>query len=125
MPFKDAANFALSPQAPKGPPPKPPPRPANKGHGRSASLDLNNFQNFAVTTSGYIFAVFSNSGNVILKSSHNKFSVICRLKVNLAAQTSQRGATLPAQGSLRHPCSSMPSDPARFSTAIEWQGKLL
>ncbi|VDP13007.1 unnamed protein product [Onchocerca flexuosa] len=95
IPFKDAANFALSPQAPKGPPPKPPPRPANKGHGRSASLDLNNFQNFAVTTSG--------------------------LRVNLTTETSQRGATLPAQGSLRHPCSSMLSDTTRFSTAIEWQ----
>ncbi|VBB32278.1 unnamed protein product, partial [Acanthocheilonema viteae] len=95
MQFNEAANFALSSQAPKGPPPKPPPRPANKGHGRSASLDLNNFQNSAVTTS--------------------------RLKLNLATETSQRGATLPAQGSLRHPCSSVPSDTMRFSTATEWQ----
>lgn len=54
MQFNDVANFALSPQARKGPPPKPPPRPASKGHGRSASLDLNNFQNFATTTPGYI-----------------------------------------------------------------------
>ncbi|CAG9531154.1 unnamed protein product [Cercopithifilaria johnstoni] len=93
MQFNDAANFTLSPQAPKGPPPKPPPRPASKGHGRSASLDLNNFQNFASATSG--------------------------LKLNLATETSQRGATLPAQGSLRHPCSSVPSDTMCFSTT-EW-----
>uniref|UniRef100_A0A158Q8F5 RalBP1-associated Eps domain-containing protein 2 n=1 Tax=Elaeophora elaphi TaxID=1147741 RepID=A0A158Q8F5_9BILA len=95
MHFNDAANFALSPQAPKGPPPKPPPRPVSKGHGRSASLDLNSFQNSAVATPG--------------------------LKLNLATEASQRGATLPAQGSLRHPCSSVPSDTMRFSTATEWQ----
>ncbi|MCP9262405.1 BMA-REPS-1 [Dirofilaria immitis] len=88
MPFKNAANFALSPQAPKGPPPKPPPRPASKGHGRSASLDLNNFQSYAVTTPG--------------------------LKMNLATETSQRGATLPVHGSLRHPYSSVPFDTMRF-----------
>uniref|UniRef100_A0A915PUK9 EF-hand domain-containing protein n=1 Tax=Setaria digitata TaxID=48799 RepID=A0A915PUK9_9BILA len=96
LPLNDAANFALSPQAPKGPPPKPPPRPASKGHGRSASLDLNNFSSFAVAAPG--------------------------LKVSLGAEMLQRGATLPAQGSLRyHPCNSMPSDTARFSTAAEWQ----
>lgn len=34
-------KFPLSPQA-RGPPPKPPPRDyRNRGHGRSASLDLN------------------------------------------------------------------------------------
>ncbi|VDK88125.1 unnamed protein product [Litomosoides sigmodontis] len=93
--FNDSTNFTLSPQAPKGPPPKPPPRPASKGHGRSASLDLNNYQNFATATPG--------------------------LKLNLAAETSQRGATLPAQGSLRHPCSSVPSDTMHFSTATECQ----
>ncbi|KAM3717817.1 Actin cytoskeleton-regulatory complex protein [Dirofilaria immitis] len=95
MPFKNAANFALSPQAPKGPPPKPPPRPASKGHGRSASLDLNNFQSYAVTTPG--------------------------LKMNLATETSQRGATLPVHGSLRHPYSSVPFDTMRFPKASEWQ----
>lgn len=58
MQFNDAANFALSPQAPKGPPPKPPPRPTSKGHGRSASLDLNNYQNFAVATPGYVMQHF-------------------------------------------------------------------
>ncbi|VIO98056.1 Uncharacterized protein BM_BM6470 [Brugia malayi] len=92
--FNDAANFALSSQGPKGPPPKPPPRPASKGHGRSASLDLNNFQNFALTPG---------------------------LRLNMAAETSQRGATLPAQGSLRHPCSSVPSDTLHFTIATECQ----
>ncbi|EFO26740.1 hypothetical protein LOAG_01740 [Loa loa] len=93
--FNGAANFALSPQAPKGPPPKPPPRPVSKGHGRSASLDLNNFQSSAVAAPG--------------------------LKLKLATETSQRGATLPAQGSLRHPCNSVASDTMRFSAATEWQ----
>uniref|UniRef100_A0A914ZUS8 Uncharacterized protein n=1 Tax=Parascaris univalens TaxID=6257 RepID=A0A914ZUS8_PARUN len=37
----ETLRLTLSPPAPKGPPPKPPPRPSNKGHARSASLDLN------------------------------------------------------------------------------------
>uniref|UniRef100_A0A183EHE6 DUF3736 domain-containing protein n=1 Tax=Gongylonema pulchrum TaxID=637853 RepID=A0A183EHE6_9BILA len=87
------ALAALSPQGPKGPPPKPPPRPVNKGHGRSASLDLNTFIN----------------------------STAPGPKHNTAAEVLQRGATLPAQASLRyHPCNSMPADTACFSTA-EWQ----
>ncbi|KAK0410946.1 hypothetical protein QR680_005404 [Steinernema hermaphroditum] len=44
-------KFPLSPQnGPKGPPPKPPPRPTNRGHGRSASLDLNSM---AFTTTNH------------------------------------------------------------------------
>lgn len=39
----EGERLTLSPQGPKGPPPKPPPRPSSKGHGRSASLDLNSF----------------------------------------------------------------------------------
>lgn len=62
---------------------------------------------------------------MILKILYNLFLIIYRLKLNLTTETSQRGATLPAQGSLRHPCSSAPSDTARFSTATEWQGKLI
>lgn len=54
MQFRDPVNFASSPQAPKGPPPRPPPRPSTKGHGRSASLDLNNFQSLAVATPGFV-----------------------------------------------------------------------
>ncbi|VDN07899.1 unnamed protein product [Thelazia callipaeda] len=84
--------FTLSPQGPKGPPPKPPPRSANKGHGRSASLDLNNF---AAETP--------------------------RFKPSLAINEAQRTALHP-QGTVRyHPCNSLPADVTRFSTVTEWQ----
>uniref|UniRef100_A0A0N5AFA8 RalBP1-associated Eps domain-containing protein 2 n=1 Tax=Syphacia muris TaxID=451379 RepID=A0A0N5AFA8_9BILA len=46
-PSADVLKTALTTQVPKGPPPKPPPRPQNKGHGRSASLDLNPTSNIS------------------------------------------------------------------------------
>ncbi|VDK59697.1 unnamed protein product [Anisakis simplex] len=73
---EEALRLTLSPSLPKGPPPKPPPRPSSKGHGRSASLDLNTLANTKLVCS----ANGMNSGMML-------------------AQT-PRGGTLPTQSSL-------------------------
>ncbi|TKR60321.1 hypothetical protein L596_027584 [Steinernema carpocapsae] len=80
-------KFPLSPQnGPKGPPPKPPPRPSNRGHGRSASLDLNSM---AFTTTNNAMSSSAVAGS-------NQFPSPPGVVGYAQIPVKNRGSTLPA-----------------------------
>uniref|UniRef100_A0A1I7ZZB0 EF-hand domain-containing protein n=1 Tax=Steinernema glaseri TaxID=37863 RepID=A0A1I7ZZB0_9BILA len=95
-------RFPLSPQnGPKGPPPKPPPRPTNRGHGRSASLDLNSM---AFTTTGN---PMSSSTSAASNQLHSPPGTGGYPRI----PAKDRGATLPASLQLSSMVSRSPLPP--------------